>query len=56
MCEDLPTWAQWLIPILVLIIEAYLGKTTRTKSGSMLEWIFNTVRRYLKYRGDKANE
>lgn len=53
MCEQLPNWLQWLIPVLVLAIEAYLGKTTRTKSGSMLELIYNIVFKLIKYRKEK---
>lgn len=56
MCQELPTWLQWLLPILVLALEAYLGKTATTKSGSVLELIYNLIRKYLKYRKDVSNE
>jgi len=53
MCEQLPNWLQWLIPVIVLVVEAYLGKTTRIKSGSMLELIYNIVFKLIKYRKEK---
>lgn len=56
MCEQLPSWLQYLIPVIVLIVEAYLGKTTITKSGSMLELIYNIVFKLVKYRKGKQDE
>lgn len=56
MCQELPTWLQWLIPIAVLALEAWLGKTATTKAGSVLELIYNLIRKYLKYRKDVSNE
>lgn len=55
MCEQLPEWIQYLIPVLVLAIEAWLGKTNKTKSGSLLELIYNIVLKYFQYRKEKSD-
>lgn len=33
-----------IITIIGLVLEAYLGKTNKTKSGSILELIFNLIK------------
>lgn len=43
MCQQLPEWLQWAIPVVVLVLESWLGRTSKTKSGSILELIYNIV-------------
>lgn len=55
MCQQLPEWLTWVIPVVVLLIESWLGKTNKTKSGSILELFYNIVLKYFKYRKGESN-
>lgn len=33
----------WVVPVL-MVIEAWLGRTPRTQAGSMIELVFNAIK------------
>ncbi len=47
ICQ-LPHWEHFLIILVVALFEAWLGKTDKVKSGSIIELIFNIVASILK--------
>lgn len=40
---DLSQWQHYSIIIIIALIELWLGKTRKTKSGSLIELIFNLI-------------
>lgn len=51
-CKDLNQIVFYLAPIAVLLLESWLGKTNKTKSGSILELIINLIIAMFRRKGN----
>lgn len=52
MCEKFE-YFYFILTIIGLVLEAYLGKTNKTKSGSILELIFNLIIAIMRKKKEK---
>lgn len=44
LCNDLTQWQHYTVILIVALVEMWLGRTTRTKSGSLIELAINLIR------------
>lgn len=44
VCNDLSQWQHYSVILIVALIEMWLGRTSKTKSGSLIELAINLVR------------
>ena len=44
ICKDLTQWQHYSVILIVALVEMWLGRTSKTKSGSLIELLINFIR------------